>query len=341
MSVSTIDEEVEDFKLELGWKDTVASVTNDIATLIMKGFWLSADSIYLFRARHSARYGQNTTSLQEGIRRVANFIFAVAVGQVTLAFYVFATPFLTLFSRSYRTTAGTFEGEVTGQRLFILNPQMGPGPLPSYRTGLVSGGERLDRLATTIRDNDPDIVFLPGVHSIYAGDLASKLKDRYHFIFSAMGPKCFDFDAGFFVAFRGELVRTPEYIPFNHQKGGYFTFETPDTLYLCTQNPSLESLQEMCSREGKKVVLMGDLGFEPDSPEYAFLVEKGFGSAVNGVTETNVPYLDFHKKDEPPTERKNSVLFVKGEHRESKVLRMYKGEGFIDQALSNHNAVLA
>ncbi len=339
MSVSAIiDEEVEDFKLELTWKDTVSGVTSAIATFIMQRGWSLAGALYsICLPLHSARYGQTTSKVQEVFRRLFCLVWAPPFAMVPLAF-TSVSAFLTLFTRSYRTTIGSFKEEVTGQKLFTLNPQMGPGFLPSRNVGLVSSGERLGRLVATVRDNDPDIVFLPGVHTTCAGKLASQLKDRYHFIFSAMGPKCFDFDAGLFVAFRGKLVRTPEYIPFNHQKGGYFMFETPDTLYLCAESPSLESLQEMCSREGKKVVFMGNI--EQNSPEFSFLVEKGFVSVTDGVTETNAPYIDFHKKEEPVTEKRNGVLFVKEGSMEAKILPMHK-EGFIDQALSNHSAVLA
>jgi hypothetical protein len=99
-------------------------------------------------------------------------------------------------------------------------------------------------------------------------------------------------DASFFIAFRGELKKAPQFIPYKSQdlvmERGFFTFETADTVYFCTYRPSLDDLKEICERkvEEKKVALVGDMAFERNSLSFQYLEKQGFVSGLKEGTPT-------------------------------------------------------
>lgn len=337
------------FDGEIGVKDRVNEKITGFATQVIHFNSFCRQSYRLsWSIRHCGEFGQNSTWLQESIRRVVRTIVAFPFWLGTLPFAA-AAAFTTAVgnlshSSRYRTTHGTFSGEINkSPKLCLLNPRMLTGVNPQRNAGVSIASDRFDRLVSTIRDNNPDVVFLPEVNRFNAPSLAASLKERYHFFFTGMGEKMLGEDTSFFIAFRGNLVKPPEYIPFRKQdwlmERGYFVMETEERIYVCTYNPTRGDWNEIFSREfgdKKQVVLMGEM--EPEDGE--LLLQKGFVSGIpkNAQTTTSAPYMHYYSVEEGQSTSVPFLYFSKMEGK-TDVVPMHGSEN-VAQALSDHALIL-
>jgi len=338
------------FDGEIGYKDRLnEKITGFANRVIQVNSYLKQCCLLAFMPFHSGEYGQTHYEFQEVARRVTRFILAFPAWLGTLPFATVGTVAAAvgnyLHSRAYRTTCGTFHGDVhKNPKLFLLNPRMLTGTSPLREAGLSLGNDRWDRLIATVWDNNPDVVFLPEVNRFTASSLTEVLKERYHFFFTGMGEKAYGEDVSFFIAFRGDLVRPPEYIPFTSQdwmmERGYFVMETNDRIYVCTYNPVQSDLEEICARDfgDKKVAIMGEM----DRDLKEVLIEKGFVSGIPEEAEltTLAPYAYFHKQEEEePDIKEEPFLFFKGIQGKTDVVPMHDVKK-INEALSDHALIL-
>jgi hypothetical protein len=175
-----------------------------------------------------------------------------------------------------------------------------------------------------------------------ASDLASKLKENYHYIFTGMGEKILGEDTSFFVAFRGELQAAPEYIPFENQnlmmERGFFVMETKDRIYVSTYRPNANDWSEIFARDfkDKQVVLMGEMDPE-DAP---LLIEQGFVSKTPPGTElkTSLTYEHYHGTEEG-LDTYEPFFYVKNIENMADVVPMHSEEK-LSEALSDHALIL-
>lgn len=356
MSVEGVSDSGEAIPFDQEWtsRDYLASLVTKVGQGFITPFWLLQESFHhSILPIHPGEYGQSRSGLQEVIMRV--FWGAVFKAPTTL----FSLPFagvgvaLTVIgnlleTKDYRCDSGAFKGELNKDtKLMHLNPHMLRGGIPLWKQGLMPASNRLDRLIATVRDNNPDIVFLPEVNASIRSTLRGALNDRYHYFFSNMGRRTLGLEASFFIAFRGSLKSVPQFVPFKSQdfvmERGFFTLETQDTRYFFTYHPSLEDLKEICAQnmEGKKIVLMGDLGFEKGSPSFEYLQKQGFVSNLKErvTTETNAPYLHLYNIEEEEKKIEKGMVFIKQGKGVSQVAPMHL-KSKIDQSLSNQSMVL-
>ncbi|QVL56973.1 MAG: endonuclease/exonuclease/phosphatase family protein [Simkaniaceae bacterium] len=354
MSIEGISEseEVVPFEYDKSYRESLAEAVTKIAQGCITPFWLAEASLhYTFLPLHSGEYGQNRSAIQEVVRRVFWGMFKVPTFIMSLPLaglgIVLTGIGNLLQTKNYRADCGTFKGEMNKDtKLMMLNPRMLPGGLPYSMAGLTPASDRLDRLVSTIRDNNPDIVFLPEINASVRSSLRNTLNDRYHFFFSNMGRRTLGMDASFFIAFRGTLKNTPQFTPFKNQdlamERGFFSFENHDTRYFFTFLPTLEDLKEICAEkmDGKKVVLMGDLGFERGSPSFEYIEKQGFISGLKErtPTETNAPYLHLYEEDQEENKVEKGMIFIKGKGV-AEAIPMHL-DSKIDEALSNQSMIL-
>lgn len=337
------------FDGEIGVKDKVnEKITGLAAQVIHLNSYLRQSLELDFAPLHSGEYGQTSSLIQEVVGRIVRFVICFPSWMGTLPFAAAAAAITAVGNFShrspYRTTHGTFSGEINkSPKLCLLNPRMLTGVNPQRNAGVSVASDRFDRLVSTIRDNNPDVVFLPEVNRFNAPSLAASLKERYHFFFTGMGEKMLGEDTSFFIAFRGNLVKPPEYIPFRKQDWlmdrGYFVMETEERIYVCTYNPTRGDWNEIFSREfgdKKQVVLMGEM--EPEDGE--LLLQKGFVSGIpkNAQTTTSAPYMHYHSVEEGESTSVPFLYFSKMEGK-TDVVPMHGSEN-VAQALSDHALIL-
>lgn len=353
MSVEAVSGEGVDtiplFDGEIGAKDKVNEKITGFAAKVIGSTSYSWQSFvwFTFSHLHSGEYGQTKSTIQEVVGRIVGVI-QVALWMAKIPFAAIASVVTAVgnFSHSspYRTTLGTFNGEINkNPKLLLLNPRMLTGINPQRNAGVSVASERHDRLVSTIKDNNPDVVFLQEVNRFNAPSLAASLKERYHFFFTGMGERMLGEDTSFFIAFRGALVKPPEYIPFRKQdwfmERGYFVMETEERIYVCSYNPTLGDWNEILSREfgdKKQVVLMGEM--EPEDGE--ILLQKGFESGIpeKAQTTTPAPYMHYHSVEEGESTSVPFLYFSKMEGK-TDVIPMHGSEN-IAQALSDHSLIL-
>lgn len=336
------------FSGEKSYRDGVCEAISSFASRVIQlNCFCKRGVLQTFTPIHVGEYGQANSLVLEVAYRAMRFAIATPTWMGTLLFSTCASMMAAvangIHSRSYRVTCGTFDGELSKKpKLFLLNPRMLSGLNPLKKGGVALGGERFDRLVSTIRDNNPDIVFLPEIDRWNASSLTGLLKDQYQFFFTGMGEKALGEDASFFIAFRGELVKPPEYISFKKQGGfmerGYFIMETVDRVYVSTYLPKREDWDEIFSRDfgGKKVTLMGEMDLELEE----YLREKGFvSSLLEGVElTTSAPYNHFHGKEREGI-KEGPFLFLSQVGGETEMIPMHDIEK-IDEALSDHPLIL-
>lgn len=356
MSIQGVSDSAEVMLFEHEWthRDSLESLVTKIGQKFITPFWLLEESFHhSFLPLHPGEYGQSRSRLQEVIMRV--FWGAVFKVPALLFFLPFAGVGLALtgienflHTKDYHAHRGAFKGEMNKDtKLMLLNPHMLRGGIPLWNQGLTPAINRLDRLIATIRDNNPDIVFLSEVNVSIRSALREALNDRYHYFFSDIGRRMLGLETSFFIAFRGSLESVPQFIPFKSQdvvmERGFFTFETQNAHYFFTYRPSLEDLKEICAQnaEGKKIVLMGDLGFERGSPSFEYLQKQGFVSGLKErtATETNAPYLHLYNIEEEEKKIEKGMIFIKQGEGVSQVAPMHLNSK-IDQALSNQSMIL-
>ncbi|MCB1110800.1 MAG: hypothetical protein KDK64_07435 [Chlamydiia bacterium] len=336
------------FDGEIRIKDWVSEAITSLATQVIHFNSFQRQSVELtFAPFHSGEYAQTHLMIQELARRVARLAICFPTWMATLPFATVAALATTVgnlaHSSLYRTKCGDFKGETSlHPKTCLLNPRMLTGIAPQKAAGVELGSERYDRLVDTIRDNNPDVLFLPEVNRFTAPSLIKDLYDRYHFFFSGMGEKMVGEDASFFIAFRGELIRPPEYIPFREQgwlmERGYFIMETKERTYVCTYNPTPKNWSEILTKEygDKEVVLMGEMSSE----DCYLLTDAGFVSMIPGgyPTITAAPFIHYHGTEEgKPTSV--PFLFMNQLKGKTEVVPMHDSEK-IAEALSDHAMIL-
>ena len=337
------------FDGEIGVKDKVNEKITGFATQVIHLNSYLRQSLELdFAPLHPGEYGQTNSWIQEVVRRIVRFVVCFPSWMGTLPFAAFASAVTAVGNLShsslYRTKHGTFAGEINkSPKLCVLNPRMLTGINPQTNAGISIASDRFDRLVSTIKDNNPDVVFLPEVNRFNAPSLAASLKERYHFFFTGMGEKMIGEDTSFFIAFRGALVKPPEYIPFRKQdwlmERGYFVMETEERIYVCTYKPTPGDWNEIFSLEfgdKKQVVLMGEM--EPEDSE--ILIQKGFISGIpkDAQTTTSAPYVHYHSVEEGESTSVPLLYFSKMEGK-TDVIPMHGSEN-VAEALSDHALIL-
>lgn len=333
---------------EIGWKDYLNEKVSGCAREVIHFNSYLRQSLELNIAPlHPGEYGQTRYKFQEVICRFFWTITYFPTWMGTLPFAMFASVISSglnlVRSNSYNVSKGDFKGELNqNPKTFLLNPHMLTGATPQKEAGLTVSGDRYDRLVSTIRDNNPDVAFLPEVNRYNAPALISDLKDRYHFFFSGMGERMVGEDASFFIAFRGNLIRPPEFLSSRTQEWfmgkGSFIMETEERVYACMYRPSKEDWSDVLNREfGKKeVILMGEM----DPANHVLLEEKGFRSMIPKDREvlTTAPYEKYHGTDEgKPTTI--SFFYMNCPKGKTDVVPMHDPEK-ISEALSDHALIL-
>ncbi len=335
---------------KMGEKEKIGMCLKKIGELSSSfDYWLKGCWDRQFLYFHPGEYGQYENVALEIASRVIHLVYLPYLRFLTFSYKVVGSALNKVGNKLndslFREVRGTFSGEVRKKpRTMIINPHMSEG----YISGLTWPEDRLPRLVRTLRDNDPDMVFLSEVNRSIGGTLVKELKDRYHFFFSEFSLKGQVEKSPFFIAFRGDLLKPPEYVSFPGQSSevekGACILETSNRVYLCVDHPRLEDVQELCSKDfgDREVYLMGDLGFDKNHPTFSYLKEAGFVSKTpEGVeTGTNAPSLSYEGKEGEPTLTKTCFLFVKGEDgKEGAVLSMYDLK-IPREALSNQNGIL-
>lgn len=318
------------------------SLVSKFAHLCSASFFRLSESLhYSFLPLHPGEYGQKNSKQLEVVRRVLWGAFQLPATGVALPFAAVGLVchgVSNLMNRMvYRMDRGTFSGEMNKHTtLMTLNPRMYRSFPFSHHGGVMPWKERHDQLVRTVRDNNPDILFLPEMNASARNALRKELDDRYHYFFSNMGRRTLGFEASFFIAFRGKLESKPEYVRFSDQglvtEKGFFHFEANQTHYFCTASPNLQDLEEMSEKvkEGKKVVFMIDTTYEKSSAECAFLKARGFTSIA--VKESNAPAA--HLYGTPLEENANEGIFMRGAKGETDIVPMHHDQK-IDEALSD------
>ncbi len=337
------------FDGEIEVKDKVSEKITDFAMQVIHLNSYLRQSLELnFAPLHSGEYGQTSSLIQEVVGRIVRFVICFPSWMGTLPFVSVAAAITAVgnfFHNSpYRTTHGTFSGEINkSPKLCLLNPRMLTGISPQRNAGISVRSDRFDCLVSTIRDNNPDVVFFPEVNRFNAPSLAASLKEGYHFFFTGMGEKILGEDTSFFIAFRGALLKSPEYVPFRKQdwlmERGYFIMETEERIYVCTYKPTREDWNEIFSREfgdKKQVVLMGEM----ESEDGEILLQKGFVSGISkdAQTTTSVPYMHYHSVEEGESTSIPLLYFSKMEGK-TDVISMHGPEN-VAEALSDHALIL-
>ena len=296
---------------------------------------------------HLGQYGQCSHWATEGVRRgvmaVSCFVLwgSFLIPSIPIAAFDYGARWLC--SKSYRVIQGSYDKEPGGRLLYLNSKSL------SEQSGLADTPERYERLIATIRDNDPDIAFVPEVNRKVCDQLLSALKDRYHFLFYGMGQRtCVGDDTAFFIAFRGDLASVPEYEGGHSsdvwKERGCFFIEKEEAFYCFLENPSMKDLERLSQKDfkEKKVVLMGDFGFDRKDPRYQFLVDQGFASPIpeGEKTTTNAPYAYYHKTGEVVI-AENLFLMVRGEFKGKVETRMNHSPELPQEALSNQKLIIA
>ncbi|NGX51035.1 MAG: hypothetical protein K1060chlam2_00892, partial [Chlamydiae bacterium] len=264
-------------------------------------------------------------------------------------------------SREYRYIAGNYKGKFSSEpKLFSLNTSMLPGALPSHYGGLSPASRRFDRLVSTIRENNPDFVFLSELNRGWGSSMVSALRDRYNHFAIDVGLNAIGMEACFFIAYRGKVVSPLEFIPFNSprkgMKSGFFIVESPDTYFICTHmSPNserdaaltqiLHHIEKRCG--DKRVVFMGDFNFERESDNHNRLLKKGFVDqlAKEDETCTNALMVHMHNLEEKvvPESIDYMVVLDRGEKKSKlnlQLLTSYRQGDHLHGALSDHKALL-
>lgn len=336
------------FKKEEVQPNKAVSVVSGFGYLCSYPFHRMSESLHWsFLPIHPGEYGQKKTNQLEWIRFFLRFFGFQA------AFFGISIPFATLgivshgisniFNRtSYRVDEGSFSGELNkNTKVMTLNPRMHRSLPKVSNHGVTPGSDRFARLVSTVKDNNPDILFLLEMNATVRHALRQELEDRYHYFFSNMGRRTLGFEASFFIAFRGKLESKPKYVRFTQQglitERGFMYFEANQTHYSCTANPTLEDLEEMKSKikEGKKVVFLMETTFKKDGPEYAYLKEQGFPSV--SVQETNAPSAHLYGEEAISEEREG--VFMGGAQGETDIVSMHQADK-IDEAFSDKSMFL-
>lgn len=373
MSVDAVEGAASGEPLELEGTsfDYLSDKIHTIANYCIKPFWFMEQTIHqCFLPLHPGEYGQTQSSIQEVCRRIFTCTLSIAPILASLPFAAFGMALTgvgnALQTRAYRYVAGDYQGEFSSHpKAFHLNACMFPGALPCEFGGVTPANKRFDRLVTTIRDNDPDFVFLCEFNRGLGASMVSALKDRYNHFITDVGLNAKGLETSFFVAYRGEFAIPPVFVPFDEKRkgmnSGFLAIETPDTVYVTTHLKNHTGAEEddriQCSQlyqilahigeSSKRVVLMGDLNFERDTEQYQLLIDRGFVDfgKEGDETCTNAHEVHLHNLDKEITHEAIDYMLVRDpSNKKSKldlsVLPTYTVDEYLHEALSDHHALI-
>ena len=375
MSVEAVGSASEEFSLALegNYRDFFGDKIQTLANLCIKPFWFVEQKLYsCFLPLHPREYGQAVSKIQEVCRRLFTFIFSVPAMLASLPFYFMGMALTgignVIKTRAYRYVEGNYHGEFTSQpKVFHLNACMFPGSLPCAFGGVSPASMRFDRLVTTIRENDPDIVFLCEFNRGLRMSMVNALKDRYSHFAIDVGLNATGLESSFFIAYRGELASPPLYIPFKEERkgmnSGFFMFETPDTYYVTTHLKNHEGTEEDTRTQlaqlkqilshienewiQKRVVFMGDFNFERNSQQYQLLMEKGFIDRLSTGEETCTNAMQVHMdnlEEAVVSESIDYMLVLDRSQKKSQldlhIVKSYIRDEYLHEALSDHHILI-
>ena len=373
MSIDAVEGFDGDFALSLEGttQDFFSDKIHTIANYCIKPFWFVEEKLHsCILPLHSGEYGQTQSKVQEVFGRIVRGFLLIApmLSSLPCAFLGMGLTGIgnIIQSREYRYVAGGYQGEFSSQpKAFYLNSSMFPGALPCEYGGVSPASMRFDRLVSTVRENNPDFVFLCELNRGLGMSMVDALRDRYNHFAIDVGLNAKGLEACFFIAYRGELVSPPVFIPFTEtRKGmhsGFFMVETPDTYFVCThlkpqsgddltQSAQLNQILHQVETEWteKRVVFMGDFNFERDTAQHKLLLEKGFIDRLTKKDETctNVLEVHMHKLDEEVVSESIDYMLVldRGKKKteiDLNLLATYHQDEHLHEALSDHKALIA
>lgn len=272
--------------------------------------------------------------------------------------YFFQRPYL-----SYESQAP--QGTGVPRSFMSLNACMFQGGLPIPFGGVTPAGERMDRMAAFIKDQDVDVACLQEVAFDPATQLIDKLKDHYRYFYYRIGPNPYRMESALFWASKFPLTKEPTFIPFNipgMQGGirrGFFIAEFENCRVITTHlDPGVERgeiraceieviAEHMNALSTKPLFLIGDLNIEPGDERAIKLLAKHFknfrADDVRNPTEAVATCYD--NLPETQTEPKLVPKWTVVDHvlsRESEVFAQRVpmfDRNCLQGALSDHHAV--
>jgi len=370
MSIDAVGDSEESVSLELEGttQDYFSDKIHTVANYCIKPFWFVEEKLHsCVLPLHAGEYGQTQSKIQEVCRRFFTAIFAVPAILSSIPFAILGMGLTgignMLQSREYRYVEGDYHGEFSSQlKVLSLNAGMLPGALPCKYGGLSPANMRFDQLVNTVCENDPDFVFLCEFNRGLGMSMVHALRDRYNHFAIDVGLNAKGLEACFFIAYRGELVSPPVFIPFNEMRqgmrSGFFIVETPDSYFICThlkpyddqsQHVQLNQIMQFIETEckEKRVVFMGDFNFERETALHKMLLEKGFIDRLRkeDKTFTNGLEVHMHNLDEEVTsESIDYMLVLDREKKKTKIdlnsLATYRQDEHLHEALSDHQVLL-
>jgi len=311
--------------------DHIANSLMNISRYMSKPYmWVRANLARIYSPYHPGRYGQYSTTIAEIIYR--NFL---AETLLTVAPFALAIGEMAVFPRylsynlrgdSFHHIVGDIESSEFNKSFSLLNLNICflPGELPLFFGGVAASSERLDDIASLIKEKDPDVVCLYEVHEIdSAYELLNRLKGEYAHFYIDIGPNFLEMNSGLFVASKFE-VKDPEFKPFQYLEmqdqinKGYFEFKVVDgekiisKIYTTHLQPYRKKVDEKIRKkeieeiiqdiqlemeENQKypVIVCGDLNIPWNSMEYvdSQLKEFFYDAYTEGIVTVDASNLTY------------------------------------------------
>jgi hypothetical protein len=369
MSVDAVGDSEEKVSLDLEetTQDFFSDQIHTVAKYCIEPFWILEQKLHsCILPLHPGEYGQTQSKIQEVCRRVFIAIFLTPWMLSSIPFAVLGMSLTgignMLKSREYRYMGGDYQGEFSSKvKVLSLNTGMLPGALPCKYGGLSPANMRFDQLVDTVRENNPDFVFLCEFHRGLSMSMVNALRDRYNHFAIDVGLNAKGLEACFFIAYRGELASPPVFVPFNEKRkgmhSGFFIVETPDSYFICSHlkphddqsqltqlNQIMHFVETECKE--KRVVLMGDFNFERETALHKMLLEKGFIDRLTKKDETCTNALEVHMHnldEEVISESIDYMLVLDREKKKTEIdlnlLATYDQDEHLHEALSDHKAL--
>lgn len=267
--------------------------------------------------------------------------------------------------KSFTYLKGTAEESPPSDPLTILtlNACMFAGGLPYFLGGLPPSSERLDKLATLVKNQDPQVLLLQEMSYPASVALYEKLKDHYPHFFLRIGPNDPLMESGLFVASKTP-IKDAGFILFDGQTSmsrGAFWIETPEAAIFTSHMEhgeennqmrvaQLGKIKEKMEDFHKPCYLLGDLNIDRylEGHYDECNIEQDFIDPLPEGTPTCSANLEAVMRGSDPPEQKDEqddyALLKKAEHSgdialEVKVIETYE-EDKPYEAITDHKGLL-
>lgn len=355
-------------------------LTKTVASHLMIPFWKAeAPFQYCLLPFHPGEYGQEVNKTAEYTKRF--FIAAVALPTmvVTLPLLLLSFPLTGLArvyeSDNYRHLSGMCpQRELSRPKFFHLNACMFFGGLPYVMGGVTPADSRFKELMATVKEVNPDILFLCEFNRTLSRPIHQNLKGIYSDFFVDIGLNAQGMENALMVASRVPIVSKPRYIPFSmkiegeqkYLKRGFFAVETKGKWYIYThlhpkdgaydrdvrQRQLIEIQDFIDIRTGDKpVILLGDLNInrlDDSSHEYEAMIERGdfvdYFADQHPDLATASDALDLRikgsRKEAPPEVIDYALINPKGKEVPLEIELYDTSRARPDLALSDHRGLI-